>query len=141
MNRSLVILAMGIVGVISGAAGLFHYIRSNPPAAEIILSSDSEMRSFLSEYGHNPKNELPSQQEITLPASSDSSVFGTYCALQSEQKLPLSQHFGENAIVWTYTVEGLPTTRAELICTKDGLLIGAMCYDRLNFHRMYPVIT
>lgn len=141
MNRSLVILTMGIVGVISGAAGLFHYIRSNPPATEIILSSDSEMRSFLSECGHPPKNEPPLQQEITLPASSDSSVFGTYCALQSEQNLPLSQHFGENAIVWTYAVDGLPTARAELICTKDGLLVGAMYYDRLNFHRMYPVIT
>lgn len=141
MNRSFIILTMGVAGVFLGVVGLVRYIHMNPPAAEILLNSDEARRDFLSECGQIPKDEPPAQLEITLPASGDSSVFGTYCTLQSEQQLPLSDHFGEEAVMWTYTLEASPTARAELICTPDGLLLGAMGYDCKSFHRMYPLIT
>lgn len=141
MNRSFIILTMGVVGVMLGAAGLVRYIHTNPPAAEIVLNSDEARRKFLSEHGKTTKDEPPVELEITLPTGGDTSVFGTYCDIQQEQSLPLAKHFGENAVMWTYTLNDSPTVRAELICTKDGLLVGAMSYDCTNFHRMYPIIT
>lgn len=141
MNRSLIILTMGVVGVMLGTAGLVCYIHKNPPAAEIVLNSDEEMREFLSEYDKTAKDEPPVKLEITLPKECNTSVFGTYCDIQKEQSLPLAEHFGEEVVMWTYTLNDLPTMRAELICTKDGLLVGAMRYDCINFHRMYPIIT
>lgn len=141
MNRSLIILTMGVVGVMLGSAGFVRYIHKNPPAAEIVLNSDEEMRRFLSEYGKTSKDEPPLRLEITLPTECGTSVFGTYCDIQKEQSLPLSEHFGEEVVMWTYTLNDLPTMRAELICTKDGLLVGAMRYDCINFDHMYPIIT
>ena len=85
MNRSLIILAMGVVGVMLGSAGLVRYIHKNPPAAEIVLNSDEEMRRFLSEYGKTSKDEPPLRLEITLPTECGTSVFGAYCDVQKEQ--------------------------------------------------------
>lgn len=141
MNRSLIILTMGVAGVGIGMFGLVRYINQNPPLEEIFLVSDEERRDFLAGYGYMSKEVPPAQQDITLPASGDMSVFGDYCNLQQEQKLPLSDHFGENAVVWTYTLEDSPSSRAEIICTPDGLLLGLMRYDSKSFHHMYPIIT
>ncbi len=141
MNRSLIILTMGIAGVGLGVFGLVRYIDRMPQTEEILLMSDDERRGFLSGYGCIAKEEPPVQQDIILPASGNSSVFGDYCALQNDQKLPLSEHFGEKAVVWTYTLEGASAEHAEIICTPDGLLLGLMKYDSKNFYRMYPIIT
>lgn len=141
MNRSLIILAAGAAGVILGAAGLISYVRSCPVYSEIILKDDADKRSFLRQWGINVKNEPPEKLEITLPAGGDSMIFGEYCRLQSSQHLPLSEHFGENADVWTFAADSSPAARIQLICTKDGLLIGAMRYDCTGFDRIYSVIT
>lgn len=140
MNRSLIIITMGISGVIIGIAGLVRYIKENPPALDILLNGDEARRHFLSECGRAANEEPPAQLEITLPASGGSSVFRAYCDIQSKQRLPLSEHFSETAVVWTYTLECAPTARAELVCTPEGVLIGAMYYDCTSFENMYPLI-
>jgi hypothetical protein len=140
MNRSLIILTMGIAGVGLGIFGLVRYIDQNPQPAEILLVSDEARRDILAEYGCTTKEVPPEQQDIILPTGGDMSVYGDYCALQQEQQLPLSDHFGEEAVMWTYTLEDSPYSRAEIICTPDGLLLGLMRYDNRSFHRMYPII-
>lgn len=141
MNRSLIILAAGAAGVILGTAGLISYVRSHPEYSEIILRDDSDKRNFLQNCGILLKREPPEKLEITLPAGGDSVIFGKYCILQSKQQLPISEHFGESAEVWTYAAESSPSARVQLICTKDGLLIGAMHYECNSFDRMYSVIS
>lgn len=140
MNRSMIILTMGIAGVGLGIFGLVRYIDQNPQPAEILLSSDEARRALLAEYGCTTKETPPNQQDIILPTGGDTSVFGDYCALQKEQNLPLSDHFGEEAVIWTYTLDNSPSLRAEIICTPDGLLLGLMRYDNKSFNYMYPII-
>lgn len=140
MNRSLVILAMGIAGAVIGTAGLLCYASGADDFRELMLCSDSERRSYISECGKNPCEEPPAQMKITLPAGGDSAVFGEYCALQTGQGLPLSEHFGEEAVVYTYSLpDDESAGRAELICTPEGLLLGAMYYSCREFYRMYPL--
>lgn len=140
MNRSLVILAMGIAGAVIGTAGLLSYASGADDFREFMLYSDSDRRSFIAECVMQPCEEPPAQMKVVLPAGGDSSVFGEYCRLQEEQQLPLSEHFGEEAVVYTYNIPYEENTgRAELICTPEGLLIGAMYYSSREYYRMYPL--
>ncbi|MDD6268632.1 MAG: DUF4830 domain-containing protein [Oscillospiraceae bacterium] len=140
MKRSLAILIAGTAGAIAGAAWLINFTAENPPSYEILLNGDAAMRQFLAEYGCEPNEEPPAQHEITLPASGDSTVFSAYCRLQEQQKLPLEEHFGQEAVKWTYSLDSSSGARAELICTPEGILLGAMRYDCRRFDLMYPVI-
>lgn len=141
MNRSVFVLAAGGAGVILGTFLLISFAQSRPVYSEIILQSEKDKRNFLENCGVSLKNEPPDIAYITLPMSSDTKVFGEYCILQSEQNLPLSEHFGEKAEVWTFAAESSACGMVQLICTENGLLVGAMHYDSTSFDRMYSVIT
>ncbi len=142
MNHSKLILLLGCTGVILGTGGLLIYTsRHSQPMQELILSDDAARRSYLAECGQNAAEKPPIQREITLPEGGTSRIYEAYSALQDTQHLPLSEHAGQDAVVWTYTLTTSETARAELICTPDGLLLGAILYDCTRFDRMYPLIT
>ncbi|MBQ8515490.1 MAG: DUF4830 domain-containing protein [Ruminococcus sp.] len=142
MNHSRLILFLGCTGAILGTAGLLLYTaRTHSPVQELILDSDAARRSFLSECGRNAAETPPVQSELTLPEGGTSDIYEAYCALQDTQQLPLLDHAGQKAVRWTYTLSQDPSYRAELICTPEGLLLGAMYYDCTRFDRMYPILT
>ncbi|MGN0592376.1 MAG: DUF4830 domain-containing protein [Ruminococcus sp.] len=142
MNHSKLILLLGCTGVLIGTGGLLIYAaHHHQPMQELYLKDDSERRSYLAQWGHTAAEEPPVQSEAILPEGGTSSVYETYCALQEAQHLPLSQYAGQEAVIWTYTLTCSASARAELICTPDGLLLGAMCYDCTRFDRMYALIT
>lgn len=141
-NKSKIILLLGCAGVILGAYGLFAYTSQTNLPREILLTSDEARRTFLREYGQPAAETPPDRTEITLPADGNSSkIYAEYCALQAEQQLPTEYYFGESAVVFTYHLSSSETARAELVCTPEGILVGAMCYDRARFEHMYPLIT
>ncbi|MBQ8724252.1 MAG: DUF4830 domain-containing protein [Oscillospiraceae bacterium] len=141
MNKSKLLILSGAAGAVMGVFWLCSYINNNPPYEEFILTDDQSRRVFIAEYTSEPTKTPPIRQEITLPEDGSSKVYETYGMLQDKQRLPLSDYSGQNAVLWTYTLSGCPTARAELICTPDGLLLGAMCYDCTRFDLMYPLIT
>lgn len=142
MNHSRLILFLGCTGAILGTAGLLLYTaRHHSPVQERILETDAQRRSFLSECGYIAAETPPVQSELTLPEDGTSGVYEAYCALQDTQQLPLSEYAGQEAVRWTYTLSQGPSCRAELICSPEGLLLGAICYDCTRFDRMYPILT
>lgn len=140
MNRAYIVIAAGAAGAILGIAVLLNYVRSIPRYSEIILQSEQEKRDFLENCGISLKSEPPDVSYITLPLSIDSGVFGEYCQLQSKQNLPLAEHFGEEAQVWTFAESSSLTAKVQLICTNDGLLLGLIGYDSTRYDLMYRVI-
>ncbi len=141
MNKSKLILTLGLSGIILGVYCLYTCCGKNEESREIILGCDEACRSFLSENGLNATEKPPESVEIVLPSDDSSFIYGAYCTLQREQHLPVSDYFGKEATVYTYALDTSPTARAELVCSKDGLLLGAMYYDRTSFQSMYAVIT
>ena len=142
MKCSRTILIAGCVGFAAGSWWLVSHINSVPDFSHIVLETEQLQRSCLAEHGQTAAEMPPVKQEIRLPeGGSSSQIYNTYCALQTKQNLPLSEYAGQDAVIWTYTLEGCSTHRAELICTPDGLLLGAMCYDSTQPYYMYPLIT
>lgn len=141
MNHSRLILILGCTGAAICTAGLLFYTAHHEPLQEVILTDDAARRSFLAEHGQDAAENPPVQSDVTLPADSTSRIYEAYCTLQDTQRLPLSEYSGQDAVIWTYTLTQSPTCRAELICTPEGLLLGAVCYDCTRFDRMYPLIT
>lgn len=141
MNKSKFILISGLSGVIIGTFWLCGYVSKNPSDAQIYLRNDADMRTFISQHTETPTESPPTRQEITLPEDGSSKIYETYTLLQDKQHLPISDHAGQKAVLWTYTLSYCPDHRAELICTPEGLLLGAICYDCTRFDLMYPLIT
>jgi hypothetical protein len=127
------------LGILLGSGGLLWYCHATP-VQEIILTDDPARRQYLTQYGCTPDETPPTSAAITLPESDASTVYAAYLALQKAQQLPLAQYAGTDAVLWTYTLTDDETARAELICTPDGLLLGAMRYDCTRFDRMEPVM-
>ncbi len=141
-SGSIFILVLGCAGFILGLWGLISYTGKQEEYTQILLTSDESRRQCLAEFGQTATDVPPVAQEIRLPEDDTSSqAYDTYCQLQKEQSLPLHEYAGQNAVIWTYTLENCKTHRAELICSPEGLLLGAMCYDCTKPYYMYPLIT
>ncbi|MBO5226547.1 MAG: DUF4830 domain-containing protein [Ruminococcus sp.] len=141
MNKSKTILIFGAAGVFFGSVLLCRCISLDPPAQSFILTTDILRRDFIAECSLSATELPPTYQEIILPEDGSSEVYESYLLLQDKQRLPLSEYAGQKAVIWTYTLSDNPAYRAELICTPEGLLLGAMCYDCTRFDLMYPMIT
>ncbi len=141
MKSSRIILIVGCIGFAAGSWWLLCHTPAKPEYARITLQNEQLQRDYLAQYGQTTAEEPPVKLEIRLPKGGSSQIYNTYCQLQTTQQLPLSEYEGQNAVVWTYTLEGCSTHRAELICSPDGLLLGAMLYDSTEPYYMYPVIT
>ncbi len=141
MKKPKLILTLSLCALILGGYVLYNTARPVSPYAEIILDSEESRRAFLKTCKLSISEMPPDTAEITLPSDDNSIIYARYCTLQEEQSLGVKNHFGKSATVYTYTIADPETARAELVCTEEGLLVGAMYYDRTSFQNMYPLIN
>lgn len=142
MKTSKLLLFSGCAGAVFGIWLLTAYVTQTEPFDQILLETEESRLLILDEYGQTAAEMPPVTQEIRLPeGGSSSQVYDTYCQLQTKQNLPLAEYAGQEAVIRTYTLAGCSTHKAELICSPDGLLLGAMLYDSTEPYYMYPLIT
>lgn len=140
MKKPKLIFALSLCALILGGYVLYNTTHPVSPYAELCLENEESRLAFLKTCGLSISEMPPDTAEITLPSDDSSLIYNQYCLLQKKQSLGLENHFGEAATVYTYTLTKPETARAELVCTEEGLLVGAMYYNRTSFQNMYPLI-
>ncbi len=140
MKKSKLILVLSGCALILGGYVLYNTTHPVSLYSEINLSTEESRRDFLRTCGLSISEMPPDTAEITLPSDDNSIIYAQYCQLQEKQSLGVKNHFGKPAFAYTYTLTDPETARAELVCTEEGVLIGAMYYDRTSFQNMYPLI-
>lgn len=131
-----VILSLCLVGFLHfmNNAKSMHTDEKIPLSA----SSESEMLSFISNYGWQVDDEPVEVRDVIIPETFDE-VYSNYNNIQIEQGFDLKKYAGQRVKRWTYVIRNYPETSPNddfiriNILVSDGVVIGGdVCSVKLD---------
>ena len=131
-----VVLSICLVGVL-------HFLNNTQPSQNdekmsLSASSESEMLTFISNYGWQVDEEPVEVRDVIIPETFDE-VYSNYNNIQLEQGFDLEKYAGQRVKRWTYVIRNYPETSPNddfiriNILVSDGVVIGGdVCSVKLD---------
>ncbi len=123
--------------------GALHFLNNTQPSKNdekmsLSASSESEMLTFISNYGWQVDEEPVEVRDVIIPETFDE-VYSNYNNIQLEQGFDLEKYAGQRVKRWTYVIRNYPETspiddfiRINIL-VSDGVVIGGdVCSVKLD---------
>lgn len=123
--------------------GALHFLNNTQPSPNdekmsLSASSESEMLTFISNYGWQVDEEPVEVRDVIIPETFDE-VYSNYNNIQLEQGFDLEKYAGQRVKRWTYVIRNYPETSPNddfiriNILVSDGVVIGGdVCSVKLD---------